>query len=75
MKLDNNQIINVDKLKTIQSEFEKSMKLIEKSVAESIISKHQLDLIKQDLFDANQKFVKAEKHLENLKIKLRNIEA
>ena len=72
MKLDKDQVINFDKLKNIQNQFDKSMKVLERNIAESVTNKNKLEVLKKDLFEASEKFIKAEKHLENLKKKLNN---
>ena len=72
MKLDNNQVINLEKLKVIQDQFNNSMKVLEKNIAESITNKQKLEALKKDLSEASQKFIQAEKYLEDLKVKLRN---
>ena len=46
------------------------MKILEKNIAESIINKKKLKDLRQDLFEANKKFVEAEKYLEDIKVKL-----
>ena len=72
MQFNNNQEFNLDKLKILQDQFDCSMKLLEKNIAESVTNKQKLEFLKKDLFEANQKFIEAEKHLEDLKIKLQN---
>ena len=73
MKLGNNQEINFDKLKIIQDQFDNSIKVLEKNIAESITNKQKIENLKNDLSEANKKFIEAEKYLEDLKIKLKNI--
>ena len=73
MKLGNNQGINLDKLKNIQDQFNDSIKIVEKNIAESITNKHKIENLKKDLFEASEKFIQAEKYLQDLKIKLKNI--
>ena len=73
MKLGNNQGINLDKLKNIQDQFDDSIKILEKNIAESITNKHKIENLKKDLFEASEKFIQAEKYLEDLKIKLKNM--
>ena len=70
MNLDDNQEVNLKKLKIIQDQFDKSIKLLEKNIAESVTNKQKVEALKKDLFEASQKFIQAEKHLEDLKIKL-----
>ena len=73
MKLSKNKEINLDKLKTIQDQFDFSIKILEKNIAESITNKQKIENLKKDLFEASQKFIQAEKHLQDLKIKLKNM--
>ena len=73
MKLGNNQEINLDKLKNIKDQFENSIKILEKNIAESITNKHKIENLKKDLFEASEKFIQAEKYLQDLKIKLKNM--
>ena len=73
MKLGNDQEINIDKLKIIQDQFDNSIKILEKNIAESITNKQKIENLKKDLFEANKKFIQAEKYLEDLKKKLKNI--
>ena len=73
MKLGNNHEINLDKLKNIQDQFDNSIKILEKNIAESITNKQKIENLKKDLFEANEKFVQAEKYLQDLKIKLKNM--
>ena len=72
MSLYNNKTINHNKIKRIQEEFEDSIKLLEKNIAESITNKKKLEIIKQDLLEANKNFTEAEKCLNDLKIELSN---
>ena len=73
MKLGKNQEINLDKLKIIQDQFDNSIKILEKNIAESITNKQKIENLKKDLFEAGQKFIQAEKYLQDLKIKLKNM--
>ena len=73
MKLGNNQEINLDKLKNIKDQFDDSIKILEKNIAESITNKHKIENLKKDLFEASEKFIQAEKYLQDLKIKLKNM--
>ena len=73
MKLGNNQGINLDKLKNIQDQFNDSIKILEKNIAESITNKHKIENLKKDLFEASEKFIQAEKYLQDLKIKIKNM--
>ena len=62
--------IDLEKIKSIKTAFDDSMKLLEKSIAESITNKQKLQIIKKDMLEANKKFNKAEECLDGLKIKL-----
>ena len=73
MKLDKNQEINLDKLKIMQDQFDNSIKILEKNIAESITNKQKIENLKKDLLEASQKFIQAEKYLQDLKIKLKNM--
>ena len=67
------QFVDLKKIESIKNAFDDSMKLLEKSIAESIINKQKLQTIKEDMLAANNKFIKAEECLDNLKIKLKNL--
>ena len=67
------QFVDLKKIESIKNAFDDSMKLLEKSIAESIINKQKLQTIKKDMLAANNKFIKAEECLDNLKIKLKNL--
>tara|TARA_B110000261_G_scaffold104328_1_gene117176 strand:+ start:270 stop:467 length:198 start_codon:yes stop_codon:yes gene_type:complete len=64
MKLGNNQGINLDKLKNIQDQFNDSIKILEKNIAESITNKQKIENLKKDLFEASEKFIQAEKYFK-----------
>ncbi len=70
MEYEDNKIDNVKKLNFIKNQFDNSMKIFEKNIAESIINKKKLNDLRQDLFEANKNFVEAEKYLEDIKVKL-----
>ena len=59
-------------LKTIQKNFEESIKVLEKNIAENVTNKLKLEEIKKDLREANKKFTDAERYLDDLKIELDN---
>ena len=64
--------IKLEELKTIQKNFEESIKILEKNIAENVTNKLKLEEIKKDLREANKKFTDAEKCLDDLKIELDN---
>ena len=64
--------INMENLKKIQDKFNKSMKIIEKHVAESIVNKIKLEKAHKNSIEANLKFSEAEKYLIDLKKELEN---
>ena len=70
----NNDIktIKLEELKTIQKNFEESIKVLEKNIAENVINKLKFEAIKKDLREANKKFIDAERFLDDLKIELNN---
>ena len=70
MEYEDNKIDNVKKLNFIKNQFDNSMKILEKNIAESIINKKKLNDLRQDLFEANKKFVEVENYLEDIKVKL-----
>ena len=72
MKIDETSIIELEKIRDLQASFDKSMKILESHIAESITNKEKLDSIKRDLTKANEKFLEAERCLEDLKIDLEN---
>ena len=70
----NNDIktIKLEELKTIQKNFEESIKVLEKNIAENVTNRLKLEEIKKDLREANKKFTDAERCLDDLKIELDN---
>ena len=72
MEINENNILEQSKIKDLQASFDKSMKILESHIAESITNKEKLESIKRDLKEANKKFLEAEKHLEELKVDLVN---
>ena len=66
------KIIKLEELKTIQKNFEESIKVLEKNIAENVSNKLKLEEIKKDLRKANKKFTDAERCLDDLKIELDN---
>ena len=72
MEIDENNIIKIKIIRDLQASFDKSMKILESNIAESITNKEKLDSIKRDLKEANNKFIEAEKCLEDLKVDLEN---
>ena len=72
MKIDETNIIELEKIRDLKESFDKSMKILESHIAESITNKDKLETIKIDLKEANKKFLEAERHLEELKVDLKN---
>ena len=72
MEINKNNIVELSKIKDLQASFDKSMKILESYVAESITNKDKLESIQKDLKEANEKFLEAERHLEDLKVDLEN---
>ena len=71
MKINENNILELSKIRDLQASFDKSMKILESHIAESITNKNKLESIKIDLKEANKKFLEAERHLEELKVDLK----
>ena len=65
--------VDLEKIKSIKTAFDDSMKLLEKSIAESITNKQKLIIMKEDILIANKRFNEAEECLDSLKIKLNNL--
>ena len=72
MTNNNIKTIKLEELKTIQKNFEESIKVLEKNIAENVSNKLKLEEIKKDLREANKKFTDAERCLDDLKIELDN---
>ena len=72
MEINKNNIVEQSKIKDLQASFDKSMKILESHIAESITNKDKLESIKRDLKEANEKFLEAERHLEELKVDIEN---
>ncbi len=72
MEIDEKKSIQLEKIRDLQESFDKSMRILESHIAESITNKEKLNSIKRDLKDANQKFIEAEKCLDDLKIDIEN---
>ena len=64
--------IKLEKIRELQESFDKSMKILESHIAESITNREKLDSIKKDLKEANNKFTEAERYLDDLKVDLEN---
>ena len=72
MEIDKRSAIELKKIRDLQASFDKSMKILESHIAESITNKEKLDSIKRDLKEANDKFIEAERYLDELKVDLEN---
>ena len=70
MEISENNILELSKIKDLQASFDKSMKILESNIAESITNKEKLNSIKRDLKEANEKFLEAERYLGDLKVDL-----
>ena len=70
MEIDETRNIELKKIRDLQASFDKSMKILESHIAESITNKEKLDSIKIDIKQANEKFLEAERCLEDLKVDL-----
>ena len=72
MEIDEKRAIEQKKIRDLQASFDKSMRILESHIAESITNKEKLDSIRRDLKEANEKFLEAESCLEDLKVDLQN---
>ena len=72
MEIDETKITDQNKIRDLQASFDKSMKILESLIAESITNKQKLNSIKRDLKEANEKFLEAEKCLDDLKVDIEN---
>ena len=72
MEIDETSAIELKKIRDLKASFDKSMKILESHIAESITNKEKLDSIKRDLTEANEKFLEAERCLEDLKVDIEN---
>ena len=72
MNIHEKKTIKLEELKIIQKNFEESIKVLEKNIAENVTNKLKLEEIKKDLREANKKFTDAERCLDDLKIELDN---
>ena len=70
MEFDEKNRIGHKNIRDLQELFDKSMRILESHIAESITNKEKLDSIKRDLKEANNKFVEAERCLDDLKVDL-----
>ena len=72
MEIEDRNNVELKKIKDLQASFDNSMRILESHIAESITNKEKLDSIKRDLKEANEKFIEAERCLEDLKVDLQN---
>ena len=72
MEIEETNIDKLKKIRVLQASFDKSMKILESHIAESITNKEKLVSIKRDLKEANEKFLEAERCLDDLKVDLKN---
>ncbi len=72
MEIDEKNRIELNKIRDLQKSFDNSMRILESHIAESITNKEKLNSIKRDLKEANDKFIEAERYLDELKVDLEN---
>ena len=72
MEFDEKNKIETKNITVIQESFDKSLRILERHIAESITNKEKLDSIKRDLKEANNKLVEAERCLNDLKVDIEN---
>ena len=72
--MENNENKNVDpkRIKYLQESFDNSMKTLERHIAESVTNKMKLVSLKEDLKEANEKLIEAERCMDELKIDIEN---
>ena len=73
MDIDEKNRIETKKIRDLQVSFNNSLRILESHIAESITNKEKLDSIKKDLKEANEKFIEAERFLDDLKVNIENI--
>ena len=67
MEKDENKIDDMKRIRDLQESFDNNMKVLESYIAESITNKEKLETLKNDLKEANKKFVEAERCMDELK--------
>ena len=67
MEKDENKIDDMKRIRDLQESFDNNMKVLESYIAESITNKEKLESLKNDLKEANKKFVEAERCMDELK--------
>jgi len=72
MEIEEKNKIETKKIRDLQESFNNSLRILESHIAESITNKNKLDSIKLDLKEANEKFIEAERFLDDLKVNLEN---
>ena len=72
MEFDEKNKIETKNITVIQESFDKSLRILERHIAESITNKEKLDSIKRDLKEANNKLIEAERCLNDLKVDIEN---
>ncbi len=73
MEIDEKNRIEIKKIRDLQESFNNSLRILESHIAESITNKEKLDSIKKDLKEANEKFIEAERFLDDLKVNIEKI--
>ena len=72
MEFEEKNRIRSKNIRDLQESFDKSMRILESHIAESITNKEKLDAIKKDLKKANDKFIEVEICLNDLKADIQN---
>lgn len=72
METNVNKNIDIKRIRDLQESFDKSMKILESYIAESITNKEKLYSLKKDLKEANDKFIEAERYMSELKTDIEN---
>ena len=73
MVIENKNDMEFKKIRELQESFEKNIRILESHVAESIINKKKIASIKKELKVADEKFIEAQKQLDDLNVDIENI--
>ena len=72
MENNENKTDDTKRIEYLQESFDISMKTLERHIAESVTNKMKLDSLKEDLKEANEKLIEAERCMDELKIDIEN---
>ena len=72
MENNENKTDDTKRIEYLQESFDNSMKTLERHIAESVTNKMKLVSLKEDLKEANEKLIEAERCMDELKIDIEN---